>query len=294
MTSSSSKARISSVDNTSDTDITHAASADVASLDYVITSGLLVAHAISIFVLVLIYLAAREFDGIEETMAFYGVYHREPWNQVVHFFGVPGIIWSGLVFLAHFKVPFWSKYWSKSSRHPFTYNMVLTVFYLLFYLQIDLFGGILYAPVLYIMYATSKYWVNQDQLVSEAAADAAATNTAAASTSNDKEQQPQPKYHWYGTGRLLRIALMVHVLSWYVQIHLGHHILEGATPAVLQSFGGALTSAPLFAFYEGLWWLGINKELQVKTLQLVEQYTIDLCTSGAITMRACASATLAS
>jgi hypothetical protein len=45
--------------------------------------------------------------------------------------------------------------------------------------------------------------------------------------------------------------------------------------------------APLFAFYEGLWLLGINKELQNSTSQLVAKYTYELCTSGTVAMRAC-------
>ena len=74
-----------------------------------------------------------------------------------------------------------------------------------------------------------------------------------------------------------------------IEIHLGHHIIEGAQPASLQSLGGALTVAPLFAFYEGLWLLGINKELQATTLAMVDQLTRELCTSGAVAMRACGS-----
>lgn len=77
-------------------------------------------------------------------------------------------------------------------------------------------------------------------------------------------------------------------LAWYVQIHPGHVVIEGAKPAVLDSFGGALTSAPLFAFYEGVWLLGINKELQERTNTLVAEYTAELCAAGA-SMRVCES-----
>jgi len=76
------------------------------------------------------------------------------------------------------------------------------------------------------------------------------------------------------------------LLGWYVQIHPGHGIYEGAKPAVLQSIGGALTAAPLFAYYEGLWWMGLNKGLQLETKLLVDEYTVDLCRNGA-KMRAC-------
>jgi len=51
--------------------------------------------------------------------------------------------------------------------------------------------------------------------------------------------------------------------------------------------GGALTSAPLFAFYEGLWYLGIHKGLQDATIELVGEYTRDLCKGGDVVMRVC-------
>jgi uncharacterized membrane protein YGL010W len=82
------------------------------------------------------------------------------------------------------------------------------------------------------------------------------------------------------------MAAILNVLGWYVQIHPGHGIYEGAKPAVLQSVGGALTSAPLFAYYEGLWYMGLNKGLKDETKLLVDKYSIDLCKQG-VRMRAC-------
>lgn len=72
-----------------------------------------------------------------------------------------------------------------------------------------------------------------------------------------------------------------------MQIHPGHGIFEGAKPAAMASLGGALTSAPLFAYYEGLWFIGVNKELQDRTKVLVDQYSIDLCKSGLYYVKAC-------
>jgi uncharacterized membrane protein YGL010W len=116
--------------------------------------------------------------------------------------------------------------------------------------------------------------------------------TASNWTQQDQERQMKKtslrQVPWTGTGTTLKIAAFIHILSWYVQIHPGHAIIEGAKPALLDSLGGALTSAPLFAFYEGLWFLGINKQLQQRTLSLVAENTARLCAQGA-TMRACAS-----
>eukprot|EP00980_Cylindrotheca_fusiformis_P028493 scaffold22604_cov130-Cylindrotheca_fusiformis.AAC.15 len=98
-------------------------------------------------------------------------------------------------------------------------------------------------------------------------------------------RHPAEGKSWSGTGSLLKYAFALHVFGWYIQIHWGHKIAEGAQPAVLDSIGGALTVAPLFAFYELLWLLGVNKDLQIETLRLVEQHTQEICSADNTTMR---------
>jgi uncharacterized membrane protein YGL010W len=130
------------------------------------------------------------------------------------------------------------------------------------------------------MYASAVSIMQKDQV------EAAAKN---ATPGSDKKNNTR-SVAWYGTGKALRFALVVHLLCWYLQIHLGHKVIEGAQPAVLQSLGGALSVAPLFAFYEGLWLLGINQGLQETTQKLVEEYTQELCTERGIeAMKACRS-----
>lgn len=178
------------------------------------------------------------------------------------------------VFLAHLKIPILSNnptiigvlksFYLLPEGHQFTYATLLSWFYGLFYLKIDPFGGLLYAPVLYGMYQGAVVLTFQDQ-------------------------QRSKGQSWMGTGKLLAASFVLHVFSWWIQIAVGHQIIEGAQPASLQSLGGALTVAPLFAFYEGLWMAGINKGLQAQTLELVNTYTLELCASGKVAMRACAS-----
>jgi uncharacterized membrane protein YGL010W len=235
--------------------------------------GLYIAAQIAATVLTyLVAAAAAKFHNVADTMAFYGVYHREPWNQFIHFFGVPTLIWTLFIFLAYLPLPILGQFEIQiplTPRHPITWSIVWMVGYIIFYIKIDPFGGSLYAPVLYGMYALAVRLAMRDQ---EAAR---------------KKSDDAPR--WYGTGKLLRNAMALHIFSWYLQIHPGHKIIEGAQPALMQSLGGALTSAPLFAFYEGLWFLGINRDVQNETLRLVAQYTKELCAAGA-TMRACATA----
>ena len=63
------------------------------------------------------------------------------------------------------------------------------------------------------------------------------------------------------TPNALWIALALHVLAWYAQIHPGHLVLEGRRPALLQSFFQSLVLAPLFTFFEVLFMLGFKKKL---------------------------------
>jgi 2-hydroxy fatty acid dioxygenase len=248
-----------------------------------ISASLIVAHALCGAIAVIMVQAARGFSTRETALAFYGVYHREPMNQVIHFFGVPGIILSLLVFEFHvgplfFLVPFHKLVMRLPFIPPHSINWatLYALFYLAFYYSVDRWGAVLYSPVVYGMYAVAAHWTHEDRTAAEA--DAYSTSTAKGSSSNSRT--------WLGTGRALRLAGYMHVGCWYTQIHWGHKMVEGAQPAVVQSLGGALTTAPLFAFYEGVWALGFQRELQREVKVLVDQYTRELCGQG-VSMRAC-------
>lgn len=234
------------------------------------SASFLVAQAVTALLVALIVKAALSFEDASSALAFYGVYHREPWNQFIHFIGVPLILWTIFIMTAHLPLPFLGQYAITipfTPTHALTWATLVTAGYIVFYLMIDTVGGLLYAPVLLAMYRSAVNLTANDQALAS---------------------KKQDDNNWTGTGRLLKYALWLHVLAWYVQIHPGHAVIEGAKPAVLDSFGGALTSAPLFAFYEGVWLLGINKGLQERTNALVAEYTAELCAAGA-TMRVCAN-----
>jgi uncharacterized membrane protein YGL010W len=235
-----------------------------------LTPGFLLSHAFIAGVTVIMAYAAASFENATQTMAFYGVYHREPWNQLIHFWGVPLLVLTVLTFTAH--LPLTSAVQVRGlpgiPSHYATFATLWFLGYLLFYFSIDLVGTLLYAPFLYGMYAAAVRWTAADQQEAKIATG----------------KQPV----WTGTGRLLRITFWLHVLAWYVQIHPGHRVIEGAQPAIMTSLGGALTSAPLFSFYEGLWFVGLRKEFQAQVQELVDVYTKQLCDEGAV-MRACQS-----
>jgi 2-hydroxy fatty acid dioxygenase len=245
-------------------------------------------------------------NSIISSLAFYGVYHRTPYNQLIHLIGVPFIIWTMMLYGAYLPFTFTtiaspsheSKMRSLSlqpyipkmllfpqqDQHRITWAALWVVLYAGFYCYIDFIGACLYAPSLYIMYVTSVHWSQHDLRRQQEPKQKVKMDDPI----NGQNSVPTAsiKYHWYGSGNVLLQAFIVHVLSWYIQIHLGHGILEGATPASLVNLGAALTSAPLFAFYEIVWYLGYRLPLQQQVLQQVTIYTEQLCAAGA-NLRVC-------
>jgi 2-hydroxy fatty acid dioxygenase len=253
------------------------------------TIGYSLSHVATFLLSSAVVMAAQNFHDITDTMAFYGVYHRNPYNQLIHFFGVPYLIYTYFVFFVH--LPLQSLFqlaWNADQRlkihpqqfqlqmpliptHTATWAILWLVGYVAFYLSIDPIGALLFSPVLYFLYGAAVVHYQRDQRLALDTQGSNSTNTVP----------------WTGTGRLLQDTLLGHVLAWYLQIHPGHRILEGAQPALMKSLGGALTSAPLFAFYEGLWFLGIRRSLQEQVVILVDTYTRQLCASDPNLMRAC-------
>jgi uncharacterized membrane protein YGL010W len=205
--------------------------------------GQIVVHAASAAILFACMKSAFGFQTKESAMAFYGVYHQSPGNQLVHFIGVPCIVWTLLIVQS-----------TLTLYKNVTWALVMTIFYFVFYLSMDRLGALLYAPVLACMYASAQYLT---------------------------------RHQSYWNKRLvLRWAVALHLFAWYLQIHPGHFVLEGARPALMTSVGDALTTAPLFAFYEGVWFLGMRRDFQTDVKRLVDEYTIELCANGA-DMRIC-------
>lgn len=230
----------------------------------------MIAHAFNVFFVGCVISAANGFEDATEAMSFYGVYHQEPLNQLIHFFGIPMIQWSAFLAQAHLPLttsvtipalPF------MPAHHP-SWATFTALFYAISYLNIDFFGAVVYDLVIYAFYASAVSWVQRDQ------------QTAAKSASKS----------WVGSGRMLQLALAMQVFAWYMQIHPGHAIVEGGKPALLDSLGAALYSAPLFSFYEGIWFVGLRQEHHASILKLVADNTRELCKQG-LSIKACAQFT---
>jgi len=169
--------------------------------------GYYASHLLWFLVTILVFRAAQSFHDKESAMAFYGVYHREPLNQIIHFFGVPIIISTAFIYGSHLPlthaVVLDAMPWIPS--HYLSWASIWFAFYVGFYASVDAIGAVLYFPVLYVMYALAVRWTVSDQ---QRVASLNKSKTSASS--------------WIGTGRLLQWALCWHVFAWYIQVRAFH------------------------------------------------------------------------
>jgi uncharacterized membrane protein YGL010W len=198
-------------------------------------------------------------------LAFYAAYHQDPINQAIHFVFVPTLLYSFMVYFAHFPALGFSialPGGTAEEPHLLTYATLIPCVYAAYYCYLDPFSGWsqLYGMIVFMMYASAVRLVLADR--------------RAASKKSDGSVS------WVGTGWPLKLAAALQVLGWYTQIHPGHAVFEGVKPALLDSLGQSFSVAPLFAFYEGLWALGLQADLHNATAVLVAEQRKAMCAGG--------------
>lgn len=228
------------------------------------------AHAVAINISVMCTVSAFHFQNVNDALTSYAVYHRDPRNQFIHVMFVPFLLWSFLMGLAHLPILNMDIHIPYIPSHKATYATLWLIGLPLFYTIIDTFGGILFSPFMYCLYASAVKTHASDQAI------------GLSSPSSSSKLLPS----WMGTGNLLQLGTIIQIVGWTAQIHVGHKYLEGNNPALHQSIGGSFISSPLFVFYEILWFLGTHKNLQDQTIAGVTILTQELCQSGAV-MRVC-------
>jgi len=202
---------------------------------------------------------------LSSALAFYASYHQDPINQVIHFMFVPTLLFSFILYFAHFPMLGLSialPGGTAGEPHLLTYATLIPCVYAAYYCYLDPFSGWaqLYGIICFMMYASVVHLILADR--------------RAASKKSDGS------VNWAGTGWPLKLAAALQVLGWYMQLHPGHKVFEGVKPALLDSLGQSLSVAPLFAFYEGLWALGLQADLHNATAVLVAERRAAMCADG--------------
>ena len=187
------------------------------------STSLALAHLFTLILFKICCDGASQFQNINQALGFYGVYHQDPINQLIHFIGVPIIIWSMTLFLVHLKLPLVSisiNCLPGIPPHTMTYGTIAMMGYILFYLTLDWFGGMLYAPFAYMQYATAVSMMTRDQNEARQAR-RKLYKSQSMNGKVDSEKDDTRMTTWTGTGHVLKIAFVLHFLGWYAQIHPG-------------------------------------------------------------------------
>lgn len=186
---------------------------------------------------------------LKDQLVFYGSYHNNKWNQVVHFIFVPAIWWTVAVWLAYtpeaFTLPGLASHlpaWAADAAPHLRFNgsFFLAAAYSLYYLALEPVAGGSWTA-----FVGLPLW--------------AAANWFRASVPD--------AWAW---------ALGLHLLSWFAQIAVGHQLAEKRKPALLDSFFQSLVLAPLFVWFELLFLLGLYRglhtEVQTRVLANIAEW----------------------
>jgi len=165
-------------------------------------------------------------------LCFYGAYHSKKWNQIIHIIFVPMILWASFVWgsatgplVALPKLSFLPAFVADNLTANFSF------FAMLYYVSYYIYLGDYPVAVPYSAFIVGLFL----HAMSYARAHGAAA-------------------HWH--------ALAAQALGWYVQVAIGHNVIEKRKPALLDSLFDAIVMAPLFTFYEVIFALGFRSEFK--------------------------------
>lgn len=182
--------------------------------------------------------------NLRQQLVFYGAYHRDPVNIIIHCICVPLILFTAFVFATN----------TPSLETPeLLSNLHLP-------LNLGTLSAITYA-VLYLYLSPNPAGLALAPLV-----------VASASLANYLPTQ-------YARSQVNLVALGVHVVSWILQF-VGHGKYEGRKPALLDNLVQALFLAPLFVWYEYLFVLGMYGGLKKDVDSMIDVEVAKLKKSG--------------
>eukprot|EP00455_Lapot_gusevi_P013376 TRINITY_DN164_c0_g1_i6.p1 TRINITY_DN164_c0_g1~~TRINITY_DN164_c0_g1_i6.p1 ORF type:complete len:196 (-),score=83.71 TRINITY_DN164_c0_g1_i6:312-899(-) len=175
-------------------------------------------------------------DSLLDALTFYGSYHNNAGNKIVHLIFVPVLWATGAVFFCYagtftdvtldsLGLPLPPLI---SQNFVFNYSFLLFLGYALYYLYLDLFAGLTADILLFSLLLGANAF-----------------------------------YAHFGADAW-KYALAAHLFSWFMQIYLGHGVLEGRKPALMDSLFQSLVTAPLFVWLEFLFFFGYDKKFQDK------------------------------
>ncbi|PPR02479.1 hypothetical protein CVT24_002028 [Panaeolus cyanescens] len=169
--------------------------------------------------------------NVDKQLVFYGAYHSNKINVLIHVICVPLIVWSFQALVAPLgQVPFLPAYhhvFSEWLVFDTNYASLMTAVYLAYYLLLEPTAALLYAPQMVLTSLTATAFAQR------------------------------PDY--------LTTAIAIHAFSWIAQF-IGHGFAEGRAPALLDNLLGAVVLAPFFVHLEILFTLGYRPDMHKRII----------------------------
>lgn len=171
--------------------------------------------------------AFRTYYDIRKSFPFYGAYHRDKTNILLHIIGVPTIATTALYFFSHLKLAFIDSLLSSSSATALLVPAggasvadLLIALYGVSFLFMEPVAAALYLPVLFGMRHVGCVMLQGKR----------------------------------------DLAIGLHVAAWIMQF-IGHGVFEGRKPALFDSFFQSVHAAVFFVWLELLFALGYRPKL---------------------------------
>jgi uncharacterized membrane protein YGL010W len=163
---------------------------------------------------------------VNKQLTFYGAYHSNKVNVLIHMICVPMIVWTGQVMGTKIGMPaFLPKVHYKFNDYlQFDLNApaIQGALYLAYYYCLEPVAAALYTPQMVLSVLTATSYATKQGAVSK--------------------------------------ALVLHLISWIAQF-IGHGVAEKRAPALLDNLLGAVVLAPFFVHLEMLFGLGYRPKL---------------------------------
>ncbi|OAA45559.1 hypothetical protein NOR_03348 [Metarhizium rileyi] len=180
---------------------------------------------------------------LEHHLTFYGVYHNNAVNKVIHMICVPILVISAFCMATYSGTLIETPTWLSVPYLDLNLGTIVALIYTALYLLLEPVAGFVLAAFCLAGTAYSNYL--------------RAGNSAAT----------------------FQVALGCHLVAWIIQF-IGHGAFEGRAPALLDNLLQAVFLAPLFVWLELLFKLGYRPELQARVEKRVQQEIVKFKTAS--------------
>eukprot|EP00002_Diphylleia_rotans_P005551 TRINITY_DN1471_c0_g1_i2.p1 TRINITY_DN1471_c0_g1~~TRINITY_DN1471_c0_g1_i2.p1 ORF type:complete len:132 (+),score=24.60 TRINITY_DN1471_c0_g1_i2:91-486(+) len=96
--------------------------------------------------------------NLVDQLSFYGSYHSNTVNKLIHIVFVPTILWSAII-MVHYSGPNWGLFETPYFSFHLSLSVPVVIVYALYYLLLDFFAGLTYSFILLGMLVSAETFI---------------------------------------------------------------------------------------------------------------------------------------